>query len=98
VGNAVTAHSGGPSGSGVRLTLDEFEAQFGVVEAPDGEFYHAFPQPPEWVAQWAGTNRLWTAVDGDYGHYLLRGAHRVNAWGYVVTERPVPDFVHEVDL
>jgi len=62
---------------------DDFERQFGQVDAPSGESYWEWNEvkdiPP---------HRVWTAVEGDDdGIYLLPGVHRVNRIGFVVSEK-----------
>lgn len=76
------------------ITEEEFDQQYGHVPAADGNFYRE-------AKELKGTDEhlVWTAVDGDDDRiYLLPGFHRVNAFAYVVAERPWSDDTIEVRL
>jgi hypothetical protein len=66
-----------------QLTEDEFDAQFTVLEGPDGESIrdgHDGIEPD--------SRHLWTIVDADGSLYAVSGLHYVNRIGYLVTEEP----------
>jgi hypothetical protein len=71
-----------------RLTEDEYEAQYRPLDNEDDVLTWEFDQiqdiPP---------NRVWTVVEGDDEGFLYvqNGLHRVNVFGYHVTEVPWPD-------
>lgn len=76
------------------ITEDEFDEQYGHVPAADGNFYREAHE-----LKCTAEHLIWTAVDGDDGAiYLLPGFHRVNAFAYVVAERPWTDPMVEVCL
>lgn len=73
----------------IGLTEDQFDEQFGYVEAPDGGTFWNYEDAPEVLDKAAQEHRLWTAVDNDEGGTtLLSGWHYVNRFAYVVAARP----------
>lgn len=76
----------------VRLSEDDFEAQYGSVLQTDlDEDANAYwDEPP--TDQYP-TNRIWTVVENgeNENHYLLPGVNYVNRIGYIASEKPWTD-------
>lgn len=64
-----------------QLTEDEFDEQFTVVLGADGESVRDDYQGID-----PDSKNLWTIVDADGSLYAVTGVHRVNRFGYIVTE------------
>ena len=44
-------------------------------------------------------NRVWTEIDEDGEGFIIQGAHLVNRWTYLITEKPYnPEETYEVAL
>jgi hypothetical protein len=64
-----------------QLTEDEFDAQFTVVLGADAESVR-----DDYKGIDPDSKNLWTIVDADGSLYAVTGVHRVNRFGYLVTE------------
>ncbi|MCB5280581.1 hypothetical protein [Arthrobacter sp. ES1] len=64
-----------------QLTEDQFDAQFTVVPDAGGDSVRNDHQGID-----PDSKNLWTIVDADGSLYAVTGAHRVNRFGYIVTE------------
>jgi hypothetical protein len=64
-----------------QLTEDEFDEQFTVVPGADGESVR-----DDYKGIDPDSKNLWTIVDADGSLYAVSGVHRVNRFGYLVTE------------
>lgn len=74
-----------------QLSEEDFDAQFTVVPAADGESVrgdHAGIDP--------ASKNLWTIVEADGSLYAITGVHLVNRIGYLVTEEPWTEDIEAV--
>ena len=80
----------------IKLTYDEFEAQFKPVENPDhdhGVFqFDAYDKNDSDFLEFMSVNypnHIWTRIDGEDGCiYNINGWHIVNRIDYIITEIP----------
>lgn len=64
-----------------QLTEDEFDAQFTVVPDAGGDNVR-----PNYRGIDPDSKHLWTVIDAEGNLYVLSGVHRMNRFGYIVTE------------
>jgi hypothetical protein len=74
-----------------QLTEDEFDAQFTVVLGADAESVR-----DDYKGIDPDSKNLWTIVDADGSLYAVTGVHRVNRFGYLVTEEPWTEDIEAV--
>ena len=78
------------------LTEDEFYKQFKPITHPDGsDFWGNFK---DIVTAGIPVERIWSAVDGEGGDFLLPGCHVVNVYAHMVTEVPWTEDIEHVFL
>lgn len=81
------------------LTEEQMDERFGQWVPNPHDLNNSVWEHEHVIAEKIPTNRVWTLIDGDEGGtYALPGFHIVNAFGYVVTERPWETEAIEVEV
>lgn len=79
----------------MKLNESEFESKFKMIKnhldnnaSLNGCMFETYGKEVEYIASLAGTNTVWTYVEGEDGLYFISGMHFVNRIGYFITTKP----------
>ena len=89
----------------MNLTEDQFDEEYKPQKnhlddnaSYTGCMYETYGEELQfvWEKHQSDPTKVWTLIDGDEGQYIAAGFHRVNRWGFFITEKGWSS--HEIEI
>lgn len=82
----------------IQLSLEEFEAQFELIENPfdkntawEGCAFETYGEEIEFVKHDNQKNKVWTVIEEDDERFIVSGMQHTNRLYFLISTAPVPE-------